>query len=289
MIDLKECLQEIRELDVKIKNKSERIKNDLDIINNNVNEVKALKNIIYEKASKTFIYNLKKLIQLEVTQKKFASRIGISEDLLSKYKSGGAFPSIETLLYICEVYDFTLDTLINIPFSAAEIEWLELKKKVEANIFEDRYFVYFLVTNIDREGAIHEGVVDICNNNVKFKIFSNSEMVKYFVGSYTVSDRLIYFNLHNQNNGAAFINMIKPNLYRNKYVGGLAMLMLPSDANSKPCTQKILFSSTKLNRELHYNKLKDLLNFHVEEEALGNVKISQWEDEIAYNFIRKQK
>ena len=48
--------------------------------------------------------------------------------------------------------------------------------------------------------------------------------------------------------------MIKPNVNKNKYVGGLAMMMLPSDANSKPCVQKILFSKIKLDRDEYYNK-----------------------------------
>ncbi len=288
-IDLREYLYEIKELDEKIKNKLEYIKHNSDMKSNNINEIKALKNTIYEKASKTFIYNLKKLIQIESTQKKFANKTGISEDLLSKYKSGKAFPSIETLLYICNIYDLSLDRLINIPLSTREIEMLEIKNEIEVKIFKERYFVYFLVTNIEKEGAIHEGIIDICNNNVKFKIFSNAEVIKYFVGNYNISDKLIFFNLHDTNNDVAYINMIKPNLNKNKYIGGLAMLMLPSDANSKPCAQKILFSSNKLDRELHYNKLQELLNFHIEEVTLGNIKISQWEDEIAYNFIRKHK
>lgn len=286
---MKEYLHELRELDEKIRNKSDYIKNNPNIMFNNINEVKALKNSIYEKASKTFIYNLKKLIQLESTQKNFANKIGISEDLLSKYKSGGAFPSIETLLYICEVYGLSIDKLINIPLTAIEIERLETNNETQFNIFEDRYYVYFLVTNKEREGAIHEGIVDICNNNVEFKIFSNIEVVKYFVGKYNISDKLIFFNLCSSSYGSAYINMIKPNLNKNKYVGGLAMMMLPSDANSKPCAQKILFSKFKLDREVYYTKLKKLLSFCADEVTLGNVKISQWEDENAYNFILKQE
>lgn len=81
--------------------------------------------------------------------------------------------------------------------------------------------------------------------------------------------------------------MIKPNLNKNKYTGGVAMMMLPSDANSKPCVQKILFSKIKLDRELYYNNLKGILNFKIDGVNLGNVKLSQWEDEAAYNFILK--
>ncbi len=235
---MKRDLYELMEIDEKVKSKSDYIKNNPDIIINDINAVKALKNNMYEKASKTFVYNLKKLIQLELTQKKLAMKIGISEDLLSKYKSAGAFPSIETLLYICEVYSISLEKLIGMPLSPVDIENLQDNKETEFNIFEEKYYVYFLVTNLAREGAIQEGVIEICNDNVIFKILANIEMVKYFTGNYYISDKLIFFNLQSSSDGTAYINMIKPNVNKNKYVGGLAMLILPSDANSKPCAQK---------------------------------------------------
>jgi len=256
-------------------------------MSNNINEVKALKNDIYMKTSKVFIYNLKKLIQLESTQKNLASRIGISEDLLSKYKSGDAFPAIETLLYICEVYNIGIEKFISIPLTAADIENLENNNEIEFNIFEEKYYVYFLVTNIAKEGSLHEGIVEIKNGNVNFKICSNDKVIKYFTGSYTSSDKIIFFNLKSSDDGNTYINMIKPNVNKNKYVGGLAMMMLPSDANSKPCVQKILFSKIKLDRELYYTNLKEILDFNVEGVTLGHVKISQWEDEAAFNFILK--
>ena len=41
-------------------------------------------------------------------------------------------------------------------------------------------------------------------------------------------------------------------------------------------------------RDLYYNNLKEILSFSVEGTSLGHVKVSQWEDEEAYNFILKQ-
>jgi transcriptional regulator with XRE-family HTH domain len=280
-------LYEFKEIDEKVKNKLNYIKANPNIMSNNINEVKSLKNDIYEKTSKVFIYNLKKLIQLELTQKNLANKIGISEDLLSKYKSGDAFPSIETLLYICEVYNMGIEKLISIPLTAADIENLENNNDIEFNIFEEKYYVYFLVTNIAKEGTLHEGIVKIKNDNVSFKICSNDKVIKYFTGHYTISDKIVFFNLQSSNDGITYINMIKPNVNKNKYVGGLAMMMLPSDANSKPCVQKILFSKIKLDREVYYTNLKEILSFNVEGVTLGHVKISQWEDEAAYNFILK--
>ena len=287
MKKLKNDLYELREIDEKVKLKLHYIKSNSDIMLNNINEVKALKNDIYEKASKTFIYNLRKLIQLELTQKNLSKKIGISEDLLSKYKVGEAFPSIETLIYICQVYNISIDKLITTPLTTVDIESLENNQEIDFNIFEEKYYVYFLVTNMAKEGAIHEGVVEICKDNVIFKIISNDQVVKYFAGNYNISEKLIFFNLQSPNDGTTYINMIKPNVNKNKYVGGLAMLMLLSDANSKPCAQKILFSKIRLDREMYSNNLKELLNFSVEGSTIGHVKISPWEDEVAYNFIGK--
>ncbi len=284
---LNKDLQELKEIDEKVKNKLSYFKSNPDIMSNNINEVKALKNDIYEKTSKAFIYNLKKLIQLESTQKNLANKIGISEDLLSKYKSGDAFPSIETLLYICEVYNIEIEKLISTPLTVADIESLENDIGIEHNIFDERYYVYFFVTNIAKEGAIHEGVMEIHKENVSFKICSSGKVIKCFTGRFTISDKIIFFNLHSNNDGTTYINMIKPNVNKNKYVGGVAMMMLPSDANSKPCVQKILFSKVKLNRDEYYANLKEILSFNVEGANLGHIKISQWEDEAAYNFILK--
>ncbi|WP_035291899.1 helix-turn-helix transcriptional regulator [Clostridium sp. KNHs214] len=284
---MKKELYELKEISEKVKNQLEYVKNNEGSMSVDINVVKGLKNNIYEKTAKTFIYNLKKFISLESTQKNLAKKIGVSEDLLSKYKSGEAFPSIETLIYICEVYNISIDKLIGSTLTALDIEILENNQEIKMNIFEEKYYVYFLVTNIAREGAIHEGIVDICNDDVIFKILSDGEIVKYFKGNYSTSEKLLFFNLQSANDGTAYINMIKPNVNKNKYTGGLAMLMLPSDANSKPCAQKIIFSKIRLDRDLYYNKLKDLLNFSIEGVTLEHVKISQAEDEEVYNFVRK--
>jgi transcriptional regulator with XRE-family HTH domain len=282
---LKRDLCDLSDIDEKIKSKMDFIKNNPNITFTNANEVKALKNNIYERTSRIFVYNLKKLIQHESTQKNLAKKIGVSEDLLSKYKSGEAFPSIETLVYICNVYNLTVDKFITEPLDLSDIEVLASNVETEFNIFEEKYYVYFQVTNIHREGALHEGTIEVLNNDVTFKILSNDEVIKAFTGSYSVTDKLLFFNLHNPKEGNTYINMIKPNVNKNKYVGGLAMLLLPSDANSKPCAQKLLFSKLRLDRDLYYKDMKELLNFSTKGTTLGHVKISQSEDEAAYNFI----
>lgn len=284
---MKKDLYELKEIEEQVKHKLNYIKSNEDTGFNNINEVKVLKNHIYEKTSKVFMYNLKKLIKLESTQKKLAFKIGISEDLMSKYKCGDAFPSIETLIYICEVYNISMEKLISTPLTVEDIEKLENNEEIELDLFEEKYYVYFLVTNLSKEGTIQEGIVHINKDKVIFKLISNQMVIKQFKGKYNVSDKLIFFNLHSLNDGCAHINMIKPNVNKSKYCGGVAMLMIPSDANSKPCVQKVLFSKIKIDRELYYDNLKELLEFNAKSSTLGHIKISQWEDELAYNFIAK--
>lgn len=286
-IKLKNELHTLQDLDEKLESMLFKIKHNPKDTNVDINTIKVAKNTIYEKASKTFLYNLKRLIQIESTQKNLAKKIGISEDLLSKYKSGEAFPSIETLMYICNVYNISIDKLLNTPLTPLDIEKIENNEDTLGNIFEENYYTYFLVTNMIKEGAVHEGIIKLSNNNAVFKILSGETVIKYFTGDYSISGKLVFFNLHSTNDGNAYITMFKPNVNKNKYVGGLAMLMLSSDANSKPCSQKILFSKTRINREVHYKNLKELLSFSIEDKCFGNVKISQIEDEAAYHFIEK--
>lgn len=277
---------------VSMKEIDDKIKNELDSLANNLhtefNHIKALKNNIYEKTTKVFIYNLKKLIQMEHTQKNLANKIGVSEDLLSKYKSGEAFPSIETLIFISKVYNISMEKLVGMPMSLEDISIIEVERQEEENIFNSQYYVYFLVTNLSREGAIHEGTIEFNNNKVIFKILSKTEVIKCFTGKYNFTDKLIFFNLTSEKDGSAYINIIKPNLNKDKYLGGVGILMLSSDANSKPCAQKILFSRVKLDRELEYDRIRELLSFCAESVTLGHVKINQWEDEKAYSFINNR-
>ena len=73
-----------------------------------------------------------------------------------------------------------------------DIENLENGNGIEQNIFEEKYYVYFLVTNIAKEGAIHEGIVEIHNDNVSFKIWSSGNVIKCFTGKFAISDKIIF-------------------------------------------------------------------------------------------------
>ncbi|MGL5415988.1 MAG: helix-turn-helix domain-containing protein [Clostridium sp.] len=250
-------------------------------------EIKNIKNDIFGKTSKIFIYNLKKLIQIEETQKNLAKIIGVSPDLLSKYKSGETFPTIETLIYICEVYKLSLDNLLNKPLNAIDIENLENSLYQDESIFLEKYYLYFSVTNLGAKGSIHKGILEIKDNIAIFKIVASDRILKYFKGNFSVSENILSFNLESSSDGNVSISMIKPPLNKNKYLGGIGFLMLPSDASSKPCIQKIILSNKNIDREVYFNDLKDILKFSVLEKDFNYLKLNQEENDIVYNFISK--
>ncbi|GKU24685.1 helix-turn-helix domain-containing protein [Clostridium folliculivorans] len=252
---------------------------------NEINIVKASKNSLFENISTNFIYNLKRLIQLEGTQKQLAKKIGVSEDLLSKYKAGDAFPSIETLAYICNVYNIKIDRFISLRLSALELESIEKGLNSNSNIFFDSYYCYFFATNIGKEDSIHEGILEFHNKRISFKIMLGDSLMKNFSGNINNSEKIMTFNMQSTEDGISYISMTKPNINKGKYVGGLAMLFLPSDANSKPCCQKLLISNIRINRHTYYEELKKLLTFNSCKSELRNLKLSSFEDEKAYNFI----
>lgn len=250
-------------------------------------EIKILKNRIYEKTLKIFVHNLKKLIRLEETQKNLAKKIGVSEDLLSKYKSGETFPSIETLLYMCQIYNINIDKFLTIPLNSSYFEKALESTLNNSSILSKNYYCYFFVTNFSKEGIIHEGKLTISSNNISFKILSGETIIKEFSGEWKVSENLIFFNLYSSKNGCAHITMPKPSLNKSKYIGGIGMLCLPSDANSKPCSQKIIISKTQIDREKYYDVLNKFLNFISEDKKFGNIKVSRYEDEKVYAFIEE--
>ena len=249
-----------------------------------VNKVKEIKNDMYQKASLVFLHNLKILIMIESTQKKLAKKIGISEDLLSKYKSGAAFPSIETLLYISEIYNIKLNDFLTKPLSINDFS--SDNNDPDNSIFEDKYYAYFLVTNIGKKGVNHEGTLSFDENRENSKILKNTNILKSFDGLYHKTGRIISIELKSNEDGNAYINMIKPSLNKKKYVGGIALLMLPSDANSKPCCQKIIISKYKINRSDYNSDLLDFLKFHNKNYEADSMKLSVSDDEIIYNFLQ---
>lgn len=50
--------------------------------------------------------------QNNVTQEQLAEKLDVSRQSVSKWESGTSFPELDTLLRICDLYDFDLDTLL---------------------------------------------------------------------------------------------------------------------------------------------------------------------------------
>ena len=57
------------------------------------------------------LYSLRKLHQL--TQEEVAERVGVSRQALAKWENGETMPDIEKCVLLAELYNVTLDDLVN--------------------------------------------------------------------------------------------------------------------------------------------------------------------------------
>lgn len=256
-------------------------------IDKNNHTIKMHKHELFQNATETFLYNIKQFIAIEGTQKKLAQGIGVSEELLSKYKNGDAFPAIETLMVMAERYGITIDALLK---EKLDGRTRQQDTGVSAN---QTFYVYFFVSNIDRKGLLHEGRLFLhgqSNSETIFEIHSDKGQIKRYVGTWKASSKMIFIHLNSEREeaGTASIHFIKPPMHDAKYVGGMGMMLLPSDASSKPCAQRILISRIQMDRDRYAVPLVNLLKFECTE--LDNncfEKINASQDERAYVFIRK--
>ena len=58
-----------------------------------------------------YLYSLRKLHQL--TQEEVSERVGVSRQALAKWESGETMPDIEKCVLLAELYNVTLDGLVN--------------------------------------------------------------------------------------------------------------------------------------------------------------------------------
>lgn len=257
--------------------------------------IKMHKHALFQHATETFLYNIKQFIAIEGTQKKLAQGIGVSEELLSKYKSGDAFPAIETLMVMAERYGLTLDTLLKEkvdPWSLNQNTHLATNQVLVGKEVQP-YYLYFFVTNIDRKGLLHEGRLFLhsqANSKAIFEIHSDKGQIKRYVGHWKTSSKMIFmhFNSEKEEEGTASLHFINPPMHGAQYVGGMGLMLLPSDATSKPCAQRVLVSRVQINRDQYAQPLENFLKFEcTEQDANCFEKINASQDERAYVFIRK--
>lgn len=244
-----------------------------------LNTIKTLKNIIYEKASETFVYNIKRLITVEGTQKKLAEKMGISPDLLSKYKLGEAFPSIETLIYTCHIYNLDIYSFLFNPLTELDIKRIHLSKEYNSHIFRCKHFVYYL----ESRNNIKEFSLNFGDKNIFLLKDENNNLKECFCSHFIYSKNSTSFNILSEELGNVHVIFLLNTPKPQKHLGGIAAAYF---FNENIHFNKMLFSKFKINTELYHSDLLSILDLDSNYKKNG-IELTKKDIEISNNFLEK--
>lgn len=88
--------------------------------------------------------NLKKIrSDNKLSQEQLAEKLGVSRQSVSKWESGQAYPEMDKVLQICQLFDLNIDELLN-----QDIKEVTVNKKAQNNInkFVDDFLGYITKT-----------------------------------------------------------------------------------------------------------------------------------------------
>lgn len=77
----------------------------------------------------TTIKNLR--TKKQITQKQLATYLGVTEQAISRWESGGGFPDIQLLPAIASYFSVSTDTLLGIDMTERELRLAEIRRKIE--------------------------------------------------------------------------------------------------------------------------------------------------------------
>ncbi len=77
----------------------------------------------------TTIKNLR--TKKQITQKQLATYLGVTEQAISRWESGGGFPDIQLLPAIASYFSVTTDTLLGIDMTEREARLAEIRRKID--------------------------------------------------------------------------------------------------------------------------------------------------------------
>ncbi|KZL92981.1 helix-turn-helix transcriptional regulator [Clostridium magnum] len=308
--DLISLKSEVTELNREINRLAETVKHSIssDVVTANKNLI-MLKEKVKKRSDAIVAYNFNEIKRLNrLNNKELADLLGVDPSLTSRYTNGHALPNTETILTLCDIYNIdynlffkellNINQLINYA-NEDKIDDFGYDYESQKSILKDTYYTYFFVTNSSGKG-IQEGELHIKDLKNGSGVFSIPIVEKHFNTDICVTDSLIFFNLYNSKQKNASICLIKPPLgVANEYYGGIGILQLAADSLSAPCSQKIIFSSFKIDRDLYRQELKDLLIVKPYSQSIRDeddvtvgsynigIKLSKSDDEAVYNKLRE--
>lgn len=77
----------------------------------------------------TIIKNLR--TKKQITQKQLATYLGVTEQAVSRWESGGGFPDIQLLPSIASFFEVSTDTLLGINMTEREKRLAEIHNKID--------------------------------------------------------------------------------------------------------------------------------------------------------------
>lgn len=223
------------------------------------------------------ILNINRMISEYGSLTKFAYAIDCPLASLHRYISNRKFPYY-ILDNICNKYDLQLRQLLNRDLDGDYKNF---------RLLYTEYWAYFFTTGDTT--TIDAAKLQMKNGNVSFEIISKSR--KVFLGTYSIDSGYLYFELYSATEGIsshAYITMSHmTNIrYPQKYIGGLGLLLLPSDSSRWPCAQRIILSHYELARRKDHPD-NQFLKDHLEiEPNKKHNKVTNNDDTSVLNYLK---
>ena len=156
------------------------------------------------------------------------------------------------------------------------------------------YHAYFLTTASEKEEDIRidTASIEVNRNKVDFTIELSQIPPKNLKGKISIDSNLIYLNMSGIYEGTPFKAYISLPYYRisKAYIGGLGLIMLPSETTTLPCVHKVVMSCVKLDLSAKSTEdcqfLYSVLKFN--KHNLFFQKITHEEDKFVHRYINKK-
>ncbi|MCL2188182.1 MAG: hypothetical protein FWC16_10430 [Defluviitaleaceae bacterium] len=181
----------------------------------------------------------KNIMYLKIKEETFenlAHKLGCDTSVLSKNVSPKKV-SLKFLDRISNAYDFDYADVL--------FGYLEYMDKPMLDI----YYAYFLGDAPAGKLRMNVAEIKTKKNKIDFTIKLKHVPSKVLNGKIMITDNVIYFNMHGEDAGLPYQGYITLPYGKKvkEYVGGVGFMMLPVEAQTLPCVQKVVISSKELD------------------------------------------
>lgn len=208
-----------------------------------------------------------------------AKKIGISPDLLSKYKLGEAFPSIETLIYICHVYNMEIYSFLFKPLTEFDINMINLSKEYNSHIFRGKFFIYLL----ENPNKIKEFSVNFADKNIFILRDKTNKSKECFCSNFIYAKNSTSFNILSEEFGNIHVIFLSDSSKTRRNLGGIAAAYF---FNESVTFNKMLFSKFKIDTKLYHYDLISMLSLNTNCKKV-KFQLTKNDIEICNSFLEK--